>query len=95
MFCLRVMGTPWLITWKKPHSLQALPISFTNPSMEDESETSWLVIGNRSITGIFSAWRVCNFGLCSGSWMKPGSTSPIILVTLMIEFFVDCGYIYI
>lgn len=77
MFCLRVRGTPWFVTWKKPHSLHALPISFTKPSIAEGSETLWLVIGERSIMGIPSAWMVESFGLCGGSWMNAASTSPM------------------
>jgi len=61
--------------------LHALPISLTNPSMEDESEAAWLVIGERSITGIASASMTHNFGLCNGSWMKAVSTSPMGVVS--------------
>ena len=74
MFCLRVRDTPWLITWKNPHSLHAFPISFTKPSMGDGCETVWLVIGERSIMGMCSGWMIVRFGLCCGYWMKAWST---------------------
>ena len=55
--------------------------------MADGSETAWLVIGERSIMGIPSAWLGESFGLCSGSWMKAVSTSPMAVAMLISVLF--------